>query len=112
MPGGSAAARSKTSPATCRSNGSASRRTSRRHVRISCPTRRVTSPGRSSASTAAGSSDERRGARMNQQEMADLLEIEQLAARYMMLSARKENDRWLEVFTADGVYNAFGTPYG
>ena len=34
---------------------------------------------------------------MDQQEMADLLEIEQLAARYMMLSATKEMDteRWL-----------------
>ena len=51
---------------------------------------------------------------MNQQEMADLLEIQQLAARYMAFSARKEKDadRWLEVFTADGEYNAFGTPYG
>src|SRR5207245_1865106 len=49
---------------------------------------------------------------MDQQEMADLLEIRQLAARYMMLAARKDNDHWLEVFTADGVYNAFGTPYG
>ena len=29
---------------------------------------------------------------MNQHEMADLLEIQQLAARYMMLSARKDND--------------------
>jgi hypothetical protein len=49
---------------------------------------------------------------MNQQEMADLLEIQQLAARYMSFSARKEQDRWREVFTPDGVYNAFGTPYG
>jgi hypothetical protein len=48
---------------------------------------------------------------MNQQEMADLLEIQQLAARYMAFAARKEQDRWLEVFTADGEYNAFGTPY-
>ena len=48
---------------------------------------------------------------MNQQEMADLLEIQQLAARYMAFAARKEQDRWLDVFTADGVYNAFGTPY-
>jgi SnoaL-like domain len=48
---------------------------------------------------------------MNQQEMADLLEIQQLAARYMAFAARKEQERWLEVFTADGVYNAFGTPY-
>ena len=49
---------------------------------------------------------------MNQQEMADLIEIHQLAARYMQFSARKEDGRWLEVFTPDGVYNAFGTPYG
>ena len=49
---------------------------------------------------------------MNQQEMADVLEIQQLAARYMMLSARKDNDHWLDVFTPDGVYHAFGTPYG
>ena len=51
---------------------------------------------------------------MNQQEMSDLLEIQQLAARYMAFSARKEQeqDRWREVFTADGSYNAFGTPYG
>ena len=49
---------------------------------------------------------------MNQQEMADLLEIEQLAARYMSMSARKEHDGWQEIFTPDGVYNAFGTPYG
>jgi hypothetical protein len=49
---------------------------------------------------------------MNQQEMADLVEIQQLAARYMSFSARKEQDRWREIFTPDGVYNAFGTPYG
>jgi hypothetical protein len=49
---------------------------------------------------------------MDQQEMSDQLEIQQLCARYMMLSARKDNDHWLEVFTPDGVYHAFGTPYG
>ena len=49
---------------------------------------------------------------MNQQELADVLEIQQLAARYMMLSARKDNDHWLDVFTPDGVYNAFGTAHG
>jgi SnoaL-like domain len=51
---------------------------------------------------------------MNQQEMSDLLEIQQLAARYMSFSAQKEKDkdRWREIFTPDGVYNAFGTPYG
>jgi len=49
---------------------------------------------------------------MNQHEMADLLEILQLAARYMRFTTLKEQDRWLEVFTPDAVYNAFGTPYG
>jgi len=49
---------------------------------------------------------------VDQQEMADLLEIQQLAARYMALSARKAQDGWSQVFTPDGVYNAFGTPYG
>ena len=51
---------------------------------------------------------------MDQQEMADLLEIQQLAARYMKFSARKVKDKesWLEVFTPDAVYEAFGTPYG
>lgn len=49
---------------------------------------------------------------MDQQEIADLLEIQQLAARYMSFSSRKEQDRWPEVFAPDGVYNAFGTPYG
>lgn len=49
---------------------------------------------------------------MNEHEMSDLLEIQQLSARYMMLSARKDNDHWLEVFTPDAVYHAFGTPYG
>jgi hypothetical protein len=48
---------------------------------------------------------------MDQNEMADLLEIQQVAARYMSFTARKEQDRWLEVFTADGIYDAFGTPY-
>jgi hypothetical protein len=51
---------------------------------------------------------------MDQQEMADLLEIQQLAARYMKFSARKVKDKesWLQVFTPDAVYEAFGTPYG
>ncbi len=48
---------------------------------------------------------------MNQQELSDVLEIQQLAARYMMLSALKDNDHWLDVFTPDGVYNAFGTEH-
>ena len=49
---------------------------------------------------------------MDHQQLSDQIEIQQLCARYMMLSARKDNDHWTEVFTEDGAYNAFGTPYG
>jgi len=42
---------------------------------------------------------------------ADLVEIDQLCARYMMLTSQFIDGRWLEVFTPDGEYNAFGTPY-
>jgi len=41
----------------------------------------------------------------------DLAEIDQLCARYMMLTSQYVEDRWLEVFTPDAVYTAFGTPY-
>jgi hypothetical protein len=43
--------------------------------------------------------------------VADLVEVHQLCARYMMLASQFVPDRWLEVFTPDGEYNAFGTPY-
>jgi SnoaL-like domain len=43
--------------------------------------------------------------------IADLVELEQLCARYMLLTSQFIQDRWLEVFTPDGEYNAFGTPY-
>jgi hypothetical protein len=45
------------------------------------------------------------------QHIVDLVELEQLCARYMMLTSQYIQDRWLEVFTPDGEYNAFGTPY-
>ena len=48
---------------------------------------------------------------MDDQQLSDQIEIQQLCARYMMLSARKDNDHWRDVFTEDGTYNAFGTPY-
>jgi hypothetical protein len=41
----------------------------------------------------------------------DLLELQQLCARYMLLCSQFVEDRWLEVFTPDAVYTAFGTPY-
>ena len=42
---------------------------------------------------------------------ADLVEIHHLCARYMALTSQFVQDRWLEVFTPDAVYSAFGTPY-
>jgi len=43
---------------------------------------------------------------------SDLVALHQLCARYMLLTSQFVDGRWLEVFTADGVYNAFGTDYG
>lgn len=43
--------------------------------------------------------------------IADLVEIHHLCARYMALTSQFVQDRWLEVFTPDAVYHAFGTPY-
>jgi hypothetical protein len=45
------------------------------------------------------------------QRVADLLEIHQLCARYMAYAAQFVPDKWLEVFTPDAEYNAFGTAY-
>jgi hypothetical protein len=42
---------------------------------------------------------------------ADLVEIEALCARYMSYTSRFVEDQWLDVFTPDGEYNAFGTVY-
>src|SRR5262245_13515324 len=42
---------------------------------------------------------------------ADLVELHALCSRYMALTSQFVQDRWLEVFTPDGEYNAFGTPY-
>jgi len=41
----------------------------------------------------------------------DLVELHALCARYMLLCSQFVQDRWLEVFTPDGEYNAFCTPY-
>jgi len=41
----------------------------------------------------------------------DLVELQQLCARYMLLCSQFVEDRWAEVFTPDVVYTAFGTPY-
>jgi hypothetical protein len=45
------------------------------------------------------------------QRISDLVEIHALCARYMALTSQFTQDRWLEVFTPDAEYSAFGTPY-
>ena len=45
------------------------------------------------------------------QRLADLIEIHQLCARYMAYAAQFVPDKWLEVFTPDAEYSAFGTAY-
>jgi hypothetical protein len=45
------------------------------------------------------------------QRVADLVEIQALCARYMAFAAEFVLDRWLEVFTPDAEYSAFGTAY-
>ncbi len=48
---------------------------------------------------------------MDPQQVGDLMEIHALCSRYMMLCSQFVDDRWLEVFTPDAEYNAFGTVY-
>ena len=43
--------------------------------------------------------------------IADLVELHQLCSRYMQLCAQFEDNRWLEVFTPDAEYSAFGATY-
>ena len=43
--------------------------------------------------------------------VADLVELHALCSRYMAYTSQFVQDRWLEVFTPDAVYTAFGTPY-
>jgi hypothetical protein len=45
------------------------------------------------------------------QRIADLVEIHALCARYMAFAAEFVLDRWLEVFTPDVEYSAFGAAY-
>jgi len=42
---------------------------------------------------------------------ADLVEIDALCSRYMLLCSEFVQDRWLDVFAPDGSYTAFGTVY-
>jgi len=48
---------------------------------------------------------------LDPQRVADLVEIQQLCARYMAFAAEFVPDRWIEVFTSDAEYSAFGTKY-
>jgi hypothetical protein len=41
----------------------------------------------------------------------DLVELHALCARYMAYTSQLVQDRWLDVFTPDAEYRAFGTPY-
>jgi len=43
--------------------------------------------------------------------LADLVEIHELCSRYMAFASQFVPDRWLEVFTSDAEYSAFGTSY-
>jgi hypothetical protein len=44
-------------------------------------------------------------------DIADLLEIEQLLARYAVSMTRDDIDAVIDVFTPDGTYSAFGDTY-
>ena len=45
------------------------------------------------------------------QQIADLVEIHELCSRYMAYASQFRVDQWLDVFTPDGEYEAFGTTY-
>lgn len=45
------------------------------------------------------------------QRLVDLIEIHQLCSRYMAYASQFVPDKWLEVFTPDAEYSAFGTAY-
>ncbi len=44
-------------------------------------------------------------------EISDLIEIQALCSRYMLLCSQFIGDRWLEVFSPDATYNVFGAVY-
>lgn len=49
---------------------------------------------------------------MSQVPVADVIEIEQLLAKYAVNMTKHDIDAVMEVFTPDGTYSAFGTAYG
>ena len=48
---------------------------------------------------------------MDQQQMSDIIEIEQLLARYAVAMTKDDVEAVVEVFTPDGWYSAFGDRY-
>jgi SnoaL-like domain len=48
----------------------------------------------------------------DQSQLADVIEIEQLLARYALGMTRDEIDAVIAVFTPEGTYSAFGSTYG
>jgi hypothetical protein len=48
---------------------------------------------------------------VDQQQMADILEIEQLLARYAVGMTQDDIEAVIDVFTPDGTYSAFGDTY-
>ena len=48
---------------------------------------------------------------MDEQEAADVIEVQQLLARYAVGMTRDDIDAVIDVFTADGSYSAFGDTY-
>ena len=49
---------------------------------------------------------------MEQAQLADVMEIEQLLARYAVGMTADDIDAVVDVFTPDGTYSAFGATYG
>jgi hypothetical protein len=48
---------------------------------------------------------------MDQSQIADIIEVEQLLARYAVGMTQNDIDAVIEVFTPDGTYSAFGSKY-
>ena len=55
--------------------------------------------------------DRRRAMTAGTDRAVDLVELQALCSRYMMYTSQYLQDHWLDVFTPDAEYNAFGTPY-
>ena len=51
------------------------------------------------------------GVSLDQSQIADIIEIEQLLARYAIGMTRDDIEAVIEVFTPDGTYSAFGSTY-